>query len=65
MMDADFLLVQEDKVAEVESKLHDSYFTRPLTIRPYQDASKLYFRASLPEFKKFFPGQAPDFIGKR
>ncbi len=63
-MDADFLLVQEDKVAEVESKLHDSYFTRPLTIRPYQDASKLYFRASLPEFKKFFPGQTPNFIGK-
>jgi len=64
-MDADFLLVQEDKVAEVESKLHDSYFTQPLTIRPYQDPSKLYFRASLPEFKKFFPGQSADFIGKR
>jgi hypothetical protein len=63
-MDADFLLVQEDKVAEVESKLHDSYFTQLLTIRPYQDLSKLYFRASLPEFKKFFPDQAPDFIGK-
>ena len=65
MMDADFLLVQEDKVAQVESKLHDSYFTEPLTIRPYQDTSKLYFRASLPEFSKFFPGQAPDFVGKR
>jgi len=62
-MDADFLLVQEDKVAEVESKLHDSYFTEPLTIRPYQDPSKLYFRASLPEFKKFFPGRVPDFVG--
>jgi uncharacterized protein (TIGR03663 family) len=60
-MDADFLLVQEDKVAEVESKLHDSYFTEPLTIRPYQDPSKLYFRANL--FKNFFPGQAPDFVG--
>ena len=60
-MDADFLLVQEDKVAEVESKLHDSYFTEPLTIRPYQDPSKLYFRASL--FKNFFPGKAPDFVG--
>ena len=63
-MDADFLLVQEDKVAEVESKLHDSYFTEALTIRPYQDTSKVYFRANLPEFKKFFPDRAPDFVGK-
>jgi uncharacterized protein (TIGR03663 family) len=62
-MDADFLLVQEDKVTEVESKLHDNYFTQPLTIRPYQDPSKLYLRAGL--FKNFFPGMAPDFVGKR
>jgi uncharacterized protein (TIGR03663 family) len=62
-MDADFLLVQEDKVAEVESKLHDSYFTEPLTIRPYQDPSKLYFRSSL--FKNFLPGRTADFIGAR
>jgi hypothetical protein len=62
-MDADFLLVQEDKVTEVESKLRDSYFTQPLTIRPYQDPSKLYLRASL--FKNFFPGMTPDFVGKR
>jgi hypothetical protein len=62
-MDADFLLVQEDKVTEVESKLHDNYFTQPLTIRPYQDPSKLYLRASL--FKTFFPRMTPDFVGHR
>jgi uncharacterized protein (TIGR03663 family) len=62
-MDADFLLVQEDKVTEVESKLHDNYFTQPLTIRPYQDPSKIYLRASL--FKNFFPGMTPDFVGQR
>jgi uncharacterized protein (TIGR03663 family) len=60
-VDGDFLLVQEDRIAEVESKLHDSYYTEPLTIRPYQDTSKLYLRGSL--FKDYFHGQPPTFIG--
>jgi uncharacterized protein (TIGR03663 family) len=60
--DADFLLVQQDKIATVEAKMHDSYFTEPLTIRPYQDPSKAYFNAKI--FKPLFPGRAPDFIGK-
>jgi uncharacterized protein (TIGR03663 family) len=61
-MDADFLLVQQDRIAEVEAKLHDSYYTEPLTIRPYQDPSKVYFNAKI--FKNLFPGRSPDFIGK-
>ncbi len=61
-MDGDFLLVQEDRVAEVEAKLHDSYYTQPLTIRPYQDTSKLYLRASV--FKDYFRGQPPSFVGR-
>src|SRR3984893_6246110 len=60
--DADFLLVQEDRVQEVEAKLHDSYFTEPLRIRPYQDTSKLYLSARI--FRGFFPGKLPDFVGK-
>ena len=32
-VDGDFLVVQEDRIAEVEKKLHESYFTAPLTIR--------------------------------
>jgi uncharacterized protein (TIGR03663 family) len=60
--DADFLLVQEDRIQEVEAKLHESYFTEPLRIRPYQDTSKLYLNARI--FKGFFPGQLPDFVGK-
>jgi uncharacterized protein (TIGR03663 family) len=60
-MDADFLLVEESKIPEVEAKLRDSYFTEPLTVRPYQDPSKLYLRASV--FQKFFPGRLPNFIG--
>ncbi len=61
-MDADFLLVQSDRITEVEEKLHGSYYTDPLTIRPYQDTSKVYFEAH--RFKDFFPGRVPDFTGK-
>jgi len=61
-LDADFLLVQEDRVEEIEGKLHDSYYTEPLRIRPYQDTSKLYLNAKT--FKDFFPGRSPDFTGK-
>src|SRR6202011_232553 len=60
-VDGDFLLVQEDKIAQVEAKLHDSYYTMPIKIRPYQDLSKAYFSAKI--FKSFFPGQWPDFTG--
>jgi hypothetical protein len=61
-LDADFLLVQEDKIKEVESKLRNDYYTEPLTIRNYQDPSKLYLNATV--FKRFFPGSSPDFVGK-
>jgi uncharacterized protein (TIGR03663 family) len=61
-VDGDFLIVQQDKIAEVEGKMHDSYFTEPLTIRPYQDTSKLYLRAKV--FQSLFPGRPADFTGK-
>ncbi len=61
-MDADFLLVQNDRIEEVEAKLHNAYYTEPVTIRPYQDTSKVYFDAK--RFSDFFPGRAPDFVGK-
>ena len=61
-VDADFLLVQQDRIAEVEAKLQGSYFTEPLTLRAYQDPSKFYLNART--FRKFFPGQEPDFLGK-
>jgi uncharacterized protein (TIGR03663 family) len=62
-LDADFLLVQEDKIGEVEAKLRDSYYTDSLTIRSYQDPSKIYLNAQ--KFKDFFKGRAPDFVGKK
>jgi hypothetical protein len=61
-VDADFLIVQEDKIDEVEAKLQGTYYTEPLTIRPYQDPSKLYLSAKV--FEKIFPGRVPDFTGK-
>jgi uncharacterized protein (TIGR03663 family) len=61
-LDAAFLLVQEDKIKEVESKLRNAYYTEPLRIRNYQDTSKLYLNAEI--FKEFFPGRSPDFVGK-
>src|SRR6266446_463940 len=60
-VDADFLLVQQEKTPMVEAKLHDSYYTMPIKIRPYQDQSKAYFNAKI--FKTFFPGKSPDFTG--
>jgi hypothetical protein len=61
-LDADFLLVEDSKIAEVEKQLHDSYYTEPLTIRPYQDTSKLYLRVSV--FHDMFPGRLPSFVGR-
>jgi hypothetical protein len=55
-VDADFLLVQQDRIAEVEAKLQGSYFTEPLTLRAYQDPSKFYLNART--FRKLFPGQS-------
>jgi len=61
-LDADFLVVQQDKIESVEKQLHGSYYTQPFTIRPYQDPSRLYLSAKV--FQEFFPGRVPDFSGK-
>lgn len=61
-VDGGFLIVQQDRIEQVERKLTDSYFTEPLTIRPYQDTSKLYLNAKV--FQSLFPGRVPEFKGK-
>ena len=61
-LDAAFLLVEEDRIADVESKLHEAYYTEPMRIRAYQDLSKVYFNAKV--FKDIFPGRRPEFKGK-
>ena len=60
-LDADFLLVQEAKVQEVEAQMHDSYFTDWMTLRSFQEPSKIYFNTKM--FKGTFPDRPPDFIG--
>ena len=60
-LDGDFLLVQQDKIKDVESKLKGTYYTDTLTIRNYHDLSKAFFSAKV--FKDVFPGKAPDFDG--
>ena len=60
-VDGDFLLVEQERIAEVEGKLQDSYYTDTLKIRAFQDESKAYFRASV--FKDLFPNRTPEFKG--
>ena len=60
-LDGDFLLVQQDKIKDVESKLKGTYYTDMMTLRNYQEPSKIFFSAKV--FKEFFPGKAPDFVG--
>jgi uncharacterized protein (TIGR03663 family) len=60
-LDGDFLLVQEDKIKDVESKLKGAYYTEMMRLRNYQDPSKIFFSAKV--FKDLFPGKAPDFDG--
>ena len=56
---ADFLLVIESRIPEVESHLDSNYFKEIVHLRSAQGALALYFRAS--RFAKVFPGRQPEF----
>jgi uncharacterized protein (TIGR03663 family) len=58
-MDAGFLLADEARVAEVEKKLRQSYFTAPLKLRGSQDPARLYL--NFEKFRGVFPGRKPEF----
>ncbi len=59
-MDADFLLVEDAIVADVEERLHEHYFKESLNLRGASGlALTLYLRDTT--FAEFFPGRAPDF----
>jgi len=60
-LDGDFLLVQQDKIKDVESKLKGTYYTEMMTLRNYQDPSKIFFSANV--FKDVFLGRKPEFVG--
>ncbi|MEA3187108.1 MAG: hypothetical protein QOD99_938 [Chthoniobacter sp.] len=59
-LDGDFLLVEPDRVDDVEKALQKDYFTTPLQIRGSQDVSKLYL--SVEKFRSVFPGRTPEFV---
>ncbi|MGA3172671.1 MAG: flippase activity-associated protein Agl23 [Chthoniobacteraceae bacterium] len=61
-MDADFLIVEESRIDEVEAGLHDRYFTEDFTLRDAQDPSMLFF--SVKKFRSLFPGRKPGFVPK-
>ena len=58
-MDADFLLVGDTRIDDVERALREEYFTAPLRIRDAQEPSKLYLNVK--KFQSVFPGRKPDF----
>jgi uncharacterized protein (TIGR03663 family) len=60
-LDGDFLLVQQDKIKTVESKLKGTYYTEMMTLRNFQEPSKIFFSVSV--FKDLFPGRKPEFVG--
>ena len=57
--DADFLLVEDSRIPEIEKSLKRSYFTAPLKLRGSQEPSKLYLDSE--KFKGLFPGRTPEF----
>jgi hypothetical protein len=60
VMDADFVLVDEDQSAETEKLLHERYFTTSLKLRGAQEPSKLYL--NFDKFQSLFPGRKPEFF---
>jgi len=58
-MDADFLMVDDSRVEEVERALHQPYFTEVLTLRDAESPSKVYFNAN--RFRDIFPRRKPEF----
>jgi uncharacterized protein (TIGR03663 family) len=56
--DADFLLVEESRVEEVEEQLAGSYFVSDFQLRDAQEMAQLYLRREV--FQPLFPGREPE-----
>ena len=59
-MDADFLVVDDDRQDDVEKLLKEDYFTEPFHLRASQDPVTLYLNYKT--FHDLFPGRKPDFV---
>lgn len=57
-VDADFLLVEKERVPEIEPSLEQDYFTEEVRLRSAQEPSKLYL--SYETFKTLFPDRKPE-----
>ncbi len=58
--DADFLIVDDARVSDVEAKLKEPYFKEAFHLRSAQGAAQLYFNALT--FLAIFPGRNPEFV---
>ena len=58
-LDADFIVVEEDKADKLEKGLKDRYFTKDFRLRDGMDESRAYFRYET--FKDIFPDRKPEF----
>ncbi len=58
-MDASFLVVEEERIAEVEKELTQPYFVDTFQLRDGLVPGKLYLDAE--KFAPFFPGRTPEF----
>jgi uncharacterized protein (TIGR03663 family) len=61
-MDADFVMADLSRASDVESQLHEPYYTEVMTLRDAQSPSKVYFNAKT--FAGVFPGRRPEFRPK-
>jgi hypothetical protein len=58
-MDADFIVLDEDKADDCEKNLKDSYFIEDFRLRDGMEGSRVYFKYDT--FRDIFPGRQADF----
>lgn len=59
VMDAGFIVAEEDRIVPLEAQLKESYFVEPFQLRDGMSGGKVYFNAQ--RFSKIFPGRTPEF----
>jgi hypothetical protein len=58
-MDADFIVLDEDKAGDVEKKLKSRYFIEDFKLRDGMEGSRVYFKYDT--LRDIFPEREPDF----
>ena len=59
-MDADFIVLDEDKADELEKRLKSPYFIEDFKLRDGMEGSRVYFKYDT--FRDIFPERKPDFV---